>query len=83
MTWRAIMETYDCPTCNAKAGHHCTTTGGKVRYECHVARALDADRCPKCGSRLAALAVPGDLCDRCQMVRNLEIERASVWVRRT
>jgi hypothetical protein len=81
--WRQVYLTYPCPTCGVKKGYPCLTTGGRRRYECHAARAENADRCPECATRLPADAEPGDLCERCRLVRALEVERSTVYRRRT
>jgi hypothetical protein len=81
-TWRVVFESFPCPTCGAGPGEHCTTTTGNRKSEPHVDRGRDGARCPKCRSHLAWDAEPGDLCGRCEQVRALEIERATVWKRR-
>jgi ribosomal protein S27AE len=81
-TWRLVFLSYPCPACGAAPGHVCMTTGGRPYGECHAARTRHAGRCPKCGSVVSAELDPGSLCDRCALVRSLEIERATTWKRR-
>jgi DNA-directed RNA polymerase subunit RPC12/RpoP len=78
--WRLVLLSYPCPTCGAKPGEPCITTGGRVAAE-HADRARNADRCPKCGIWVGAEEDPGTLCGRCALVRSLEIERATTWKR--
>lgn len=80
--WRAVFQSYPCPTCGALPGEVCTTTGGRVADIPHVDRTRNADRCPRCGTITGAGADPGSLCGRCALVRALEIERATTWKRR-
>lgn len=81
-TWRLVLRSYSCPTCGAAVGEPCQTTGGRTADIEHAERARYADRCPKCGTRLDSDTEPGSLCGRCQLVRALETERATKWVRR-
>lgn len=78
--WRLILRSYPCPTCGAAVGEPCVTTGGRTADIEHAERARDADRCPKCGAKLDA-SEPGSLCPRCRLVRALETERATKWIR--
>ena len=80
--WRLVFLSYPCPTCGAAPGELCLTVGGREYAECHAERTRHAQRCPKCGAHLSAEADPGALCDRCALVRALEIERATTWQRR-
>lgn len=74
--WRQILMSYPCPDCDAAPGQPCITTGGRQAIDyVHAARSRDAMRCPKCGQRLTAEAEAGDLCDKCQLMRGLEVER--------
>jgi hypothetical protein len=72
--WRAIVESHPCPVCNAGPGEPCRTYTGNRKAECHADRARDADRCPGCGTRLAADA-DDPYCPHCRMVRDLVTER--------
>lgn len=75
--WRRILLGHPCPACNAKPGEKCRNlkTGAPVR-EFHAARANMPNRCRICGARLPADdPEPGGLCERCLLVRSLELER--------
>jgi len=80
--WRLVVMSYPCPTCDAAPGMPCMTSTGNPKWEHHAARALDLERCPKCGAWVGANEDPGALCNRCALVRALEIERATTWQRR-
>lgn len=80
--WRLVFLSYPCPTCNAAPGEVCITTGGYPYAECHVERTRHAARCAHCGTHISAESDPGALCDRCALVRALEIERATYHKRR-
>lgn len=81
--WRLIRMSYPCPVCGAGPGDPCMTTAGNVYTECHAERSRQATRCAKCRAILSAEAEPGDLCDRCALVRSLEVERATYHRRTT
>jgi len=79
--WRVLLRSYPCPTCGAGPGEPCqTSTGHQADIE-HAGRAAQAARCPKCGTRVDGDSHPGDLCPRCQLLRNLDTERATTWKR--
>ena len=80
--WRAVFLTYPCPTCGAKPSEECVTASGNVYADVHVARTEHGNRCPRCGAFIAAEDDPGSLCPKCQLLRQLEIERATYHRRR-
>jgi hypothetical protein len=80
--WRVLFQTYPCPTCGADVGEECTTRGGNPAWVAHAARARHGARCPVCATLLPAEADPASLCDRCALVRSLEVERATRHHRR-
>lgn len=80
--WRVVFESFPCPTCGAAPGEPCATSTGNRKTDTHVERGQAADRCPKCRTRLAFDAEPGDLCGRCELLRNLETERATTYRRK-
>lgn len=80
MNWRTVIESFPCPKCNAKAGEPCRTQKG-AKTSPHAMRGTGADRCPKCNERLPSDAEPWELCDRCRLIRHLEIERATTYRR--
>lgn len=80
--WQLVFMSYPCPTCGAGPGERCTTTGGQAAGTPHADRTRHAQRCPKCGVIVSAELDPGRLCDRCALVRSLEVERATTWKRR-
>jgi len=80
--WRVVIESYPCPRCGAGPGKACRTAKGATTYIPHAARERVIDRCPLCGARIPAGALPGDLCERCALVRSLEVERATHYRRR-
>lgn len=82
-SWRLIFTTYPCPTCGAKPGRDCRTVNGHVASQVHAARTAHAERCPRCGTHISADDEPGSYCARCQLLRALEIERATKYRRRT
>jgi hypothetical protein len=80
--WRAVFLTYPCPTCGQAPGQWCRTRSGKPAELPHMARGRVGVRCPVCHALLDDGAEHGDLCPRCQLVRALEVERATTWPRR-
>lgn len=81
-SWMGVFLTYPCPTCGAGPGQVCvTTTTGKPTSVPHAGRTRNAERCPRCGGITGAKDDPGALCPRCALVRSLEIERSTTWVR--
>lgn len=80
--WRVVFESYPCPTCGVPAGASCRTTSGRIAGLPHAARTAMANRCPRCGVIVGRENDPGGLCDRCALVRALEVERATKWKRR-
>jgi hypothetical protein len=78
--WHVVFLSYPCPSCGAKPGEECITTGGRWAFP-HADRTRQANRCPSCGAVVGA-ENPGALCDRCALVRALEVERATRYVRR-
>lgn len=77
--WLAVIESYPCPTCGAEPDRPCTTLAGKTTTP-HADRGRNADRCKVCGQRIHA-EIDGDLCDRHERVRQLELERSTTWKR--
>ena len=74
--WRLILLSYPCPDCGARPGRLCRTRTGNLAHDyVHQARVRNAFRCPLCGARISAEAQPGDLCDYCQLGRDLDVER--------
>ena len=80
--WLAVVESYPCPVCMSGPGDRCVTASGNTKSEPHAERTRQGDRCPRCGSQLNA-ATTTPLCDHCQLVRDMETERATTWKRRT
>ena len=80
-TWRAVFMAYQCPTCGAGRGEDCTTKTGKPAGLPHAARIPDQGRCPQCGAIVGDPSEPDKLCPRHALVRSLEIERSTTWVR--
>ena len=78
--WRHVFWAIPCPTCQALAGEPCVTKTGQEYADVHQARIIHG-RCPRCGSPLRAGQLDGDLCGRCQLIRDLEAERATTWRR--
>jgi hypothetical protein len=77
------MLTYPCPTCGAAPGEKCRThTGNRINSAVHADRVADMNHCPRCGARTPADDEPGQLCARCELVRSLEVERATRHERR-
>jgi ribosomal protein S27AE len=76
-SWRLVFLTYPCPTCGADPGEECRTTGGRAYKQTHAARTRNGGRCPRCGTVLTHDDEPGTLCAKCQLLRRLEIERAT------
>lgn len=81
-TWQLVFLSYPCPTCGAAPGRECWTASGRKSSMPHAERTRHAQRCPRCGAHVSAELDPGKLCDRCALVRSLEIERATTWKRR-
>ena len=79
--WRAAYLAYGCSTCNALPGEPCVTRAGKPTGF-HVNRMRLGERCPVCGVMVGIVDEPGTLCDRCALVRALEVERATTYRRR-
>lgn len=79
--WRIIVRSYPCETCGAGPGDPCLSPSGKRALE-HVARANLVNHCPKCGTWVDA-DEPGIYCPRCQLLRDLNTERASHHKRTT
>jgi hypothetical protein len=79
--WRTWAESSECPVCFAQPGEPCITVHGN-RTDPHASRLEKAGRCAKCGARVPADEGPGALCDRCQLLRDLNTERARKWRRR-
>jgi hypothetical protein len=77
--WRAVVRAYPCDTCGAQPGDPCTTPSGVPTAE-HKARTHPVRYCPKCGTWVDG--DPGQLCSRCQLLRDLNTERATTWKRR-
>lgn len=80
--WRLTWLSYPCPTCGAAPGEDCLTTGGNVYRDVHADRTRRGNRCPRCGVIVDADHEPGQLCARCELVRSLEVERATRYQRR-
>ena len=80
--WRTLFLSYPCPTCGAPPDQECRTTSGSRANPPHVARTALAARCPRCGVLLEADAAPGSLCPKHELVRRLEVERATYHQRR-
>jgi hypothetical protein len=80
--WRLVYLSYPCPVCIAAPGEDCITATGKLKREVHADRARQGNRCPRCGALTSSDNEPGQLCDRCELVRALEVERASYHRRR-
>lgn len=81
-SWRLVFLTYPCPTCGAEPGHDCQTASGHSYTDVHAARTRNGNRCPRCGQLVAYEDDPGSLCAKCQLLRSLEIERATLHRRR-
>jgi hypothetical protein len=81
--WRAVYKQYPCPTCGAKRGEECTTRKGKPSSGMHVKRTQHGDRCPRCGADVTDADLPGSYCAKCQLLRALEVERATLHRRVT
>lgn len=81
-SWRIVFLTYPCPTCGAAPTYDCVTANGKPYTDIHVERTRNANRCPRCGSLIAADDEPGAYCPKCQLLRQLEVERATLHKRR-
>ncbi len=81
--WRAVYLTYPCEACGAKAGEDCTTVSGKPASYQHAARAARGARCPRCHQLIEHDIEPGSYCAKCQLLRALEVERATKYRRTT
>ena len=81
--WRLVFLSYPCPTCGARPGEECRTSRGYVANPPHAARTAQANRCPRCGTLLEATADRGLLCPKHQLIRDLEVERATHHQRKT
>ena len=80
--WREWAQSYECPVCWAQPGEPCITVKGN-RTDPHASRTRATARCSKCGTPLhSGHDEPGALCDRCQLLRDLNTERARKWQRR-
>lgn len=79
--WRLIFLTYPCPTCGAAPGEDCITSNGNIYKDVHAARTRDGNRCPRCGTKIA-WDMAGQLCGRCHLLRDLEVERATKYQRK-
>jgi DNA-directed RNA polymerase subunit RPC12/RpoP len=75
--WRAVFLGYECPRCGAKPNEDCRSEGGKRQTMVHAARTRTADRCPRCGVHVGIDGEPGTYCQRCALLRALEIERVT------
>lgn len=83
MSWRHVVEKYPCGKCGAAIGERCRTINGNGLSVPHADRwNQDSQRCPKCGDRVSDGAEIGALCDRCRLIRRLEIERVTHYQRR-
>lgn len=80
--WRIVFLTYPCPTCGAAPTEDCLTASGKIYNDVHAERTRHAQRCPRCGTLIAADDEPGSYCAKCSLLRQLEIERATYHRRR-
>lgn len=81
--WRLLLRSYPCQDCGASPGDPCMTSGGQVAGVEHSARQRLVQHCPRCGTRLAAEADPGSRCARCQLLHDLNTERATTHKRTT
>jgi hypothetical protein len=81
--WRDIIYSYPCITCGAKPGASCRTRAGNIADVPHAKRAEVAARCPVCNLKLPEGAEPGDLCDKHELIRSLELERTHTHPRTT
>jgi hypothetical protein len=79
--WRTIFETYPCPVCGANPGEPCLTEKGNPTRLPHAMRTRNGNRCPNCGV-ITSWDNPGALCGRCELVRSLEVERATRYERK-
>ena len=78
--WRRSIESWPCQTCGASPGESCVTGSGRPTNLPHAARLRSTNRCQMC---LALLPNEWEdtICERCQLVRALEVERASHYRR--
>lgn len=81
-SWHVVFLTYPCPTCEAAPGEECFTQNGTIAQQMHAARTRQGNRCPRCGTLTPADDEPGQLCARCELLRALEVERATKYRRR-
>lgn len=80
--WHLILRSYPCESCGAGPGQQCVTESGRPTME-HAARQHLVGRCPRCATWMDADHAIGTLCDRCKLLRSLEIERHTTHRRRT
>ena len=81
--WRIILRSYPCETCGAGPGEPCLTSGGRQAGMEHAAREMATARCPRCATWLDADWPQGSLCPRCQLLHDLNTERATTHRRTT
>lgn len=80
--WQLVFLSYPCPACDAAPGEDCYTSTGRTTRQLHAERARQGNRCPHCGMLTNADDEPGQLCPRCELIRALEVERATKYKRR-
>lgn len=71
--WRIAMESLPCSYCGALPEESCRAPSGKS-VPPHAARFYATPRCPVC-HEMVPDGHPGALCERCALVRALELER--------
>jgi hypothetical protein len=81
--WLAAVMSYPCPTCEAEPNHPCITRNGTTASPPHIARGHQRPRCVVCQVLLPQGDMEGMLCDRCALVRSLELERMTRHQRST
>lgn len=79
--WRQVFLGYPCPRCGAGKGEDCRSDSGKRQQMVHASRTHTADRCPRCGQHVGIDGEPGTYCQRCALLRQLEIERVTKHLR--